>query len=56
MGNAGHELVHAADNKNLQMQMRNFKLGEKNDVENYPGGPEDVETTILKQTILTLKK
>jgi len=52
MGNAGHELVHAADNKNLQMQMRNFKLGEKNDVENYPGGPEDVETTILKQTIL----
>ncbi|MEI9811063.1 MAG: hypothetical protein WDO16_26020 [Bacteroidota bacterium] len=48
MGNAGHELAHAADNKNLQMHMRNFKLGEKNDVENYPGGPEDVENDYIK--------
>lgn len=43
---AGHEIVHSTDKKNLKERYENLKQNKKNDVEMEP---ERVETKIIKQ-------
>lgn len=43
---AGHEIVHSTDKKNLKERYENLKQNKKNDVE---AEPERVETQIIKQ-------
>ena len=52
IANAGHEIIHAADEKNIQDSWKNFKLGEKNDLEAVP---EATETKILEDAVFRIK-